>query len=144
ENKIDLFDLQIDQQVSSYLSETAKWAKFLAILGFIMCGLLVVVGFFASSLLTRFGNDGYASGMSIFFTIIYIVLAIVYFFPCLYLYHFANKMQRALRQNDQISLTDSFRNLKSCYKYMGILFIIIIGFYVLIFVGTLISTGSRF
>ncbi|MBC7848277.1 MAG: hypothetical protein H7Y31_01010, partial [Chitinophagaceae bacterium] len=103
ENKIDLFDLQIDQQVSSYLSETAKWAKFLAILGFIMCGLLVVIGVFASSLLARFSNDGYAAGMSIVFTIIYMVLAIVYFFPCLYLYHFANKMQRAIRQNYQIS-----------------------------------------
>ena len=28
----DLFDLHIDQQVTSYLGETAKWAKFLAVL----------------------------------------------------------------------------------------------------------------
>ena len=39
----NLFDLHIDPQSQGYLSETAKWAKFLSILGFIMLGLFVIL-----------------------------------------------------------------------------------------------------
>jgi hypothetical protein len=33
-------------------------------------------------------------------------------------------MQVALRSNDQSQLNQSFRNLKACYRFMGILMII--------------------
>jgi len=142
----NLFDLQIDQPVSGYLRETAKWAKFLAILGFIMCGLLAILAIFAGSLMsTAFGSMSDGTGMSgMILTIIYLIIAIIYFFPCLYLFHFANKMQRALRQNDQFFLTDSFKNLKSCYKYMGILMIIVLSFYVIIFIVAMFTAASSF
>jgi hypothetical protein len=36
-----LFGFGIDQSSRAHLAEAAKWAKFLAIVGFVMCGLIV-------------------------------------------------------------------------------------------------------
>ena len=143
-NNQNLFDLQIDQPVSNYLSESAKWAKFLAIVGFVFCGLFAVLALFAGSFTsTAFGSLGGSAGMSgIFVILIYLGIAALYFFPCLFLFHFANKMQRALRQNDQGSLTDSFRNLKSCYKFLGILMIVILAFYAIAIIVGMLAAAS--
>src|SRR4051812_38378669 len=46
-----LFDLRIDSENTVFLSETARWGRFLSILGFIFCGLLVIVALFAGSLI---------------------------------------------------------------------------------------------
>jgi len=143
-NNQNLVDLQLDEPVSSYLGETAKWAKFLGIVGFVVCGFIAIIGIFAGSttstaLIIVGGNTG-MSGVIV--TLIYLAVVAIYFFPCLYLFHFDNKMQRALRQNDQFLLTYSFKNLKSCYKYLGILMIIVLSLYAIIFIiGILTDSG---
>ena len=115
----NLFELQIDQQSISYLGETAKWAKFLSIVGFVMCGLMVIFALFAGTIIvntiSKLNPDQglAATGMGGFFSIIYLVIALIYFFPCLYLFNYASKMQVALRNNDQINLNKSFGHLKS-------------------------------
>jgi hypothetical protein len=134
--EIHLFELQVDHNVQSYLGETARWAKFLAIMGFVGCGICVLVALFAGTFIagTLAGvgdNRGYMGGLVSF---IYIAIALVMFFPSLYLYNFASRMQVALRSNDQEQLTRSFRNLKSCYRYMGILTIIYLGLIVLLMI----------
>jgi Family of unknown function (DUF5362) len=142
----NLFDLQIDHQSSSYLSEAAKWGRFLAIMGFIFCGLFVLVALFAgtyiaSSMRSFGGAEAFGGGLV---TAMYIIIALVYFFPCLYLFNFATKMQVALRANQQEALNTSFRNLKACFKFLGILMIIGLCFWVLaliIGVGAAMTAG---
>ena len=142
-----LFDLQIDQQSISYLGETARWAKFLSIVGFIICGLMIVLALFAGSLMTALSrlraDDAMQSmaGMGGAFSVIYIVVALLCFFPCLYLFNFAGKMQTALHNNDQTSLNASFGQLKSCFKFVGILTIIVLSFYIL-FAIVIISVAT--
>ncbi len=53
--------------------------------------------------------------------IIYLVIAVIYFFLSLFLYRFASKMKIALNTTDQDSLNNSLGNLKTLYKTMGIL-----------------------
>lgn len=136
----NLFDLQIDHQSSSFLSETAKWGKFLAIMGFIFCGLMVIVALFAGTLMaSMMPGLGTAEGTTAaigggVLTVVYLVLALIYFFPCLYLFNFSSKMQLALRSNQQDVLNTSFRNLKSCFKFMGILTIVLLSFWVLLII----------
>jgi uncharacterized BrkB/YihY/UPF0761 family membrane protein len=143
----DLFDLHIDQQVSSYLGETAKWAKFLAILGFIMCGLAVIVALFGGAFIAAIFNRVGTSESGVFgafVSVIYIGIALLYFFPCLYLFNFARKMQAALRNNDQQNLANSFRNLKACYRFVGILMIILLSFYAIaLIIGIIGAAVSR-
>jgi hypothetical protein len=131
-----LFTLQVDHQGTAFLGETARWAKFLGILGFISCALIVVFAVFVGSIMSYFsrlgGGVGYMPpGVGIFVSVLYILIAVLYFFPCLYLFNFASKMQVAIRSNDQQQLNDSFRNLKSCFRFIGILTIISLGFCVL-------------
>ena len=141
----NLFDLQIDHQSNIFLSEAAKWGKFLAIMGFIFCGLLVIVALFAgtlmASMMSGFGGPesaGAAMGGGII-TVAYIIIALIYFFPCLYLFNFSSKMQAALRSSQQETLNTSFRNLKACFKFMGILMIIALAFWAL---GIIIAIGA--
>jgi len=143
----NLFDLQIDHQSNSYLSEAAKWGKFLAIMGFIFCGLLVIIALFAGTMMASMmsgfgGNSSDATTSAVgggVITFVYIVFALIYFFPCLYLFNFASKMQVALRANQQETLNTSFSNLKSCFKFMGILMIIMLAFWAL---GIIIAVGA--
>jgi len=128
------FGLQVDNGNIPYLAEAAKWAKFLSILGFILCALMIIFGLFAGTFLATlpefnsdFGSMGSAGGMVI--TIWMILAALLYFFPSLYLFNFASKMQTAIRNNDQIYLNNSFKNLKSCFKFWGILLIIVLCIY---------------
>ena len=129
----NLFELQIDQQSISYLGETARWAKFLSIVGFVLCGIMIIVAIFAGTIMatfSRFGNSdalGSSMGLSgVLLSLIYIVLALLYFFPCLFLFNFSVKMQSALRNNDQTNLNIGLSNLKSCFKFVGILTIVVL------------------
>jgi Family of unknown function (DUF5362) len=129
-------ELQIDNISHGYLSETAKWANFLGIVGFVLSGILVIVALFAGTLMGRmssYGGSEAAMGAGMI-TILYLIIAVVYFFMSLFLFRFAGKMKAALYANDQVSLNDSFLNLKNLYKMMGILTIIYLGFIVLAFI----------
>jgi hypothetical protein len=72
-------------------------------------------------------------------TVIYILIALLWFFPCLHLFHFANKMKLALTGNDQEMLNTSFKNLKACFKFMGIITIIVLSFYALALLAVIAS-----
>lgn len=133
-----LFVFGIDQSSRSHLWEAAKWAKFLAIVGFVMCGLIVVIAIFAGSFLATMAtyNEGYRSsaagltgGMGAFIAIFYIGIAILFFFPYLFLFRFATRMKAALNTNDQPTLNTSFQNLKIMFRYVGILTIVMLSFY---------------
>jgi hypothetical protein len=144
ESSLNLFELQLDSEATGYLGDTARWGKFFSIVGFIFCGLLVLaallVGTLLSDVFDRMGTNNFPAGI---FAIIYLVIAILYFFPCLYLFRFSTNMSRALRNNDQSELNRSFKNLKSCYKYIGILTIIYLGLIILVFIINIVSALIR-
>jgi hypothetical protein len=146
------FALQVDNGNIPYLAEAAKWGKFLSILGFIFCALIILMGLFAGTLMSTMfsqfetqspGSFGAISGTVIM--VYYIVIAIVYFFPCLFLFNFASKMQTAIRNNDQVYLNTSFRSLKSFFKFWGIVTIIVLCIFVIaiIFAGFIGAVGLR-
>jgi len=142
-NDQNLFELQVDQQSIGYLSETARWAKFLSIVGFVMCGIIIIIGLFFGTIMStfsRFGNnsEAFSSSMGssgVIISVVYIGMALLCFFPYLYLFNFSSKMQTALRNNDQINLNASLGNLKSCFKFVGILTIVVLSFYLLAIIG---------
>ena len=54
----NLFELQIDAQSNNHLSQAAKWAKFLAIIGFVFCGLLIIWGIYMEIVLNSLSRLG--------------------------------------------------------------------------------------
>jgi Mg2+ and Co2+ transporter CorA len=131
-----LFSLSIDPVTNAHLYETAKWAKFLAVVGMIFLVLMIVAGVFGSAMLfstmggldNEYGGTGMATYGSGIFATYMIVVAVIYFFPLLFTLRFANKMRAALNGNDQQALNTSFQNLKACFRYIGIITIIALVF----------------
>lgn len=119
-------DLQIDQSSHIYLSETARWANFLSIVGFVLSVILAIAGLFMGVFLgstsSTYGNSSFIGAG--FAAVFYLIIAALYFVMSLFLYRFASKMKMALYTNDQETLNNSFLNLKNLYKMMGILTII--------------------
>jgi hypothetical protein len=149
QNDSSLFSLEFDHQVSAYVTESAKWSKFLAIVWFVLCGLMAIFAMFAGSLLASSASlmggvsGGIGAYMGGFITVIYLVMAVITFIPNLFRYQFAVKALRAIRNNDQQTLVESLSKLKSYNKYWGILTIIILAFYILIFVFTILGSLMR-
>ncbi len=147
----ELFSLQIEPITKSYLWETARWAKFLSIIGFIFCILILLGGLFFSSFFSYFarenGTVGSAevnpTGLGVSMAFFYLILAVAYFFPCLFLYRFASKMKTALSGNAQDQLNFSFQNLKSLFKYFGIITIIALAMYGLVLVLAVLGLAAR-
>jgi amino acid permease len=147
---LNLFELQIDQEAMGYLSATARWGKFLAIVGFVSCAIMVVVALFFGKTFAAFAELGggellgnVISRFGAMITIFYLVLAVVWFFPNLFLFRFSVKMQSALRDTDQIQLNASLGSLKSCFKYIGILTIVLLSFYTILFIVGIVVSAMR-
>ena len=128
---------------SSYLKTSAKWATFLAILGFIGSGIMVFVALLMliispiSKLSSTLGLPMSLLG------VVYLLLAIFYFFPAYYLYNFADKTKIALDSNNQDVLDDSLKNLKRMFKFIGIMTIVLIAIYLIMIPTVLILTFSK-
>lgn len=140
-SSFDSFELQLSNTAKDFLKETAKWAYFLSIIGFIFLGLFVLLAFFMFSLGSTLGNLGGMSGMGAmgamggaFIGVIYLLIALLYFFPILYLFKFASKTKKAIAENSTELLTDGLSSLKSHYKFVGILMVIVLSFYAIVFV----------
>jgi len=139
--------VSITEEIKSYLYETAKWGKFLSIVSFVFLGLVVIVLlgllFFGGAAMSDFGEAAGTAGLSFGFMVVFYGFFIaLYFIPTLYLYRFSTKMKTALDANDQESLSSSFMNMKSMFKFWGIFMAIIIGFYAIGIASALIMGGS--
>jgi hypothetical protein len=124
--------LVITTAIQGFLRESAKWAKFLAILGFVFIGLGVIGMLFNISAMASGGIGGAEGGL---FAALYLVFVGISIIPIIYLYNFSRKMQAALLQNSQPLLQDAFENHKSMFKFYGIFVIVLMVFYVLFFIG---------
>ncbi|HEV7330800.1 MAG TPA: hypothetical protein VGN63_07165 [Flavisolibacter sp.] len=134
EQDSSLFSLTIDPAAKSHLLETAKWARFLAMVGFVFLVLVIFVGIYSTVTINRFedsyremggmGSETVLGSAGTGVAVIYIIMAIIWFFPLIFTLRFANQMRNALQSNDQELLGTSFQNLKVCYRYLGIVTVI--------------------
>lgn len=80
------------------------------------------------------------------FTLIYLISAAIYFMPVLYLFQFSQKMNAGLQGEDEAVITEGFRALKSHYRYMGIMMIVVMSLYALLIVfgviGAIITAAT--
>ncbi|RDV12550.1 hypothetical protein DXT99_22555 [Pontibacter diazotrophicus] len=146
ENNMPL-GLRITPPSAEFLRTAARWGKFLAIIGFVMIGFMVLmalgIGAFMSGMMQGMNNTtGVMSALgSSFFSIFYLLFALLYFFPVLYLYRFSSKVQRALDLQSETEIDEAFKNLKSLLKFMGVLTIIVLAFYVLSILVVFLGIG---
>jgi hypothetical protein len=136
----------ITGEIRDYLTETAKWGKFLAIMGYVGIGLIlimavVVIGM-GSSFSPLFPEGSGMGGMNMgFIGFFYIAFAAFYFFPVYYLHQFSIKIKDGLSIPGSQSIAAGFQNLKSLFKFMGIFTIVILSLYALIIIFAIVGAA---
>ncbi len=136
----DQKEIIISEQSIVHLKETAKWSKFIAIIGFVSLGLLILLALFFGVLMSFLPLSDEALPIPGFaYSMIYMIMALIYFFPINYLYKFSKHLREAIdNQNSNSTLDTALKYLKMHYKYIGIMMVILIMVYLLIFIGAFI------
>lgn len=138
--------IEVGSEMLGYLNTTRKWTMFFAILGFIFIGLMLLGGIVAGGMLKSLSGLSNVEGIEgfeetgaflgvaeIMVFIVLLIFAVIYFIPVFYLYRFSRHTSMAVKNLDPAALTKALRNLKSYWVYLGILTIIILVVYFIIF-----------
>lgn len=127
-SEIDITHKEINQ-----LNHFTRWGYLISISGFIVVGFFFLVAFTANSWadsLSYYNHTGsvYQSNsptdFSLFISLSYILMAVIYFFPAFSLFRFTRKTRRALRRSDEVFLEDAQGALKTYFIFIGILLFI--------------------
>jgi hypothetical protein len=135
--------IMVSDEMLGALKSTRPWVMFLAILGFI-CLAFMALG---SLLLIFVGNAmTHQSNMPAFFGpglgMVELILVLVYIFPCLYMLRYGIAIGN-IPNTGQEAMEQALKQQKSFWKFMGILMIILLALYALIFIGA-IALGVMF
>jgi len=145
-----LFSFGIDDVAQGYFVSIAKWNRFMAIAGIVMCFLIVAGMVFGGSfLLSTFsklgrtsGSDTLGGGVFVGVIIFYLICIAVYLIPCFFRLSFSNKMLRAIESRDQELLNESLKHFKTYSAYWGVLTIIGLALFMLYFVIFIIAISA--
>jgi len=140
-------ELALTREAQFYLQESGKWANFLAIVGFIMCGLFLILALCIGaifSMLAKFSPaySAMPTGIFPFISVIYILIDVLYFFFPFYLYQFAGKIKTGLATMNKDIVTESLSKLKSFFKLAGIVTIVMLCLLGLEIVGFIIIASA--
>jgi len=136
EDNHDLKKMEIEQDSLRDLDTTRKWTMFLAILGFIGLGVMLIIGLFAGVFLSVFRTSNIPLGFPEWLVfIIVLILAAVYFFPVLFLFRFSKHVSGAVKSLDKQEMQKALRNLRSYFMYSGILVILVLTVYLIAFIA---------
>lgn len=132
--------LELTEEINHNLHGAGKWSQFLAILGFIGTGFMVLGGI-SVSIITAFipatKPDIFPFPMALF-GLLYIVFAGVYFLPIYYLFRFSSSIKQAVALKKQDQLSIAFNNLRAHYKTFGIIMIVVMCLYPTMIIGMIL------
>lgn len=141
-NKSDIFNLEVDEYGKSTFLEMTRWTKFLAILGFVMIGLLVLFGVgmaMMAGTLSQLSNSPMPAGGGMAFMIGTLFIVGIYIYPIYALLKYSTGMKLAMNTNSKEQFNSAIGYLKNMFKYMGILAIIILSLYAVVFIFMMIG-----
>lgn len=102
---------------------------------------MILLGLLMGTFLSIIGGGedipgmGGMGGMGASIGIVYIVLALLYLYPCVQLFKFSKLAKQAIIANNTEQMTMAFGHMKSMFKFIGIFTIIMLGIYALILLG---------
>ena len=139
--------LIVSEDMRSYIYDTTKWAKFLAIVGFVVSSFLILTSFTigpamqtSPELAASMAKSGISS---IGITLFCLLYAFAVFYPSLLLFKYANKAQFGVLYGEQASLDEAFGKLKSLFKYWSAVTIIGIVLYIILVVFSAVTGAGR-
>jgi hypothetical protein len=141
-----LEQITLNSKSKAFLKEIASWSFFFSILGFITIAFLILLSILMSTIYAPIidmmaKQQALPFDLGLFMSVFYILMAVIYVFPVLYLFKFSRRMKTALSTKSDDTLADAFEMLKSHFKFVGVFTIIILSLYVLL-IGVSIFAGS--
>lgn len=132
---------------------TARWARVLAVTGFVLLGLMLLFSILFSrmlgqllamqALMTGQAPPFDPSVLGIVYALLMLFVAVLYFFPTLFLFQYATRTLRAVRSGfNADGFSRGLQAHRSFYAYMGILMIIVGVLNALAFAGLAIALAS--
>ncbi|MEO7532161.1 MAG: DUF5362 family protein [Sediminibacterium sp.] len=121
-NLNDLLKLEVSPKLKADLLDAAVWGRIIAIMAFCSSALSLIVSINRGAMVTAF----ISAGISVF----------IY----LYLFKFGAAVKKALDTNDQQMLSEGLHSLRTYFKILGVIMMIVIIICVLAFVFLLLGS----
>lgn len=137
----------LSEQAYTHLRKSGGWAMFLAILGFLGAGIMILSGVGLSAM-SGFGGNELSEFMPfrpIMLGLLYLGIGLIYLIPIIYLYRFAQKAREIGQSRHLPGLEQVLQLQFRVYQITGIMVILFIVLYIVIifaFVSFGMSMGS--
>lgn len=134
-----------DAQYAVY--QSGKWANFLAIMGFIGSGFILLCGLLAgvmmSALSTLAGPAGrLPAGFGGIVSFFYVMIAAICFIISRHLYRFGSNIKTGIELQSAETVSIAFKNIHSFFKWKGVILIIILSIYIVAIIGFIIAAAA--
>jgi Family of unknown function (DUF5362) len=131
----------VTQGVLLQLQKTKPWVRFMSVMMFIGAGLMLVVGLVmgiaSSAGMMNQGNKAMGAGLGVLMAAIYALFSVVYIYPALKLWKYADRIRDLLNSRQIIDLEKALNEQRAFWKFVGVMMIVI---FVIYFVAAL--TGA--
>ena len=122
----------VNQSMKDDLLCSAKWMAFLCIIGCIGVVLMIILGIIILAVGSANSVIGAGAGF------LYLILAAIYIYPLIKGFQFANGTKAACLTDNASQLARGFSGLNAMLKFFGIITIVILIIYAIVFIGALI------
>jgi hypothetical protein len=147
-NNADMSSMEVDDQAKLTFLEMARWTQFLAIIGFIFLGLMVLGGIGMGLVLSN--TSGYSNQLGVLAGIggigimmLYVLMAAVMFYPTYALLKYSTCIKAAMHQNDKQKFNEAIVHLKNVFRFYGIITIICLAIYGLMILFIALGAMSK-
>lgn len=139
-----LFSLNLDAQNSYTLRSAASWAKVLGVVGAILGILFIILGIMVQQAVSQYGGMYRSGGLSAsaigsWGMAFYVLVGIVFILTSVFAINAGNKINTALRSNDQALLSSGFANVRNYFAFWAIIIILLL---LLVLLGLLGNMGN--
>ncbi|MFN0016037.1 MAG: hypothetical protein ACKVU2_15950 [Saprospiraceae bacterium] len=128
--------LRITDTLRRHWHSTSRWALFFAVIGFLYLGIIL----FSSLGVSQMGSEGGYTAM------LFLLVGTFIFFPTWFLFQFSQNVQKGNANRDLHATEKGFTFLRRFYQFVGIMTIVLIAFYLLMFIfliGAMAFTMGR-
>ncbi len=129
-------ELKLNAAATENIRQAMWWARFMAIVGFFVTGLLMVIALgcmvggaswsyaMNSLFMQGYGAYDYMGAPFVIMGVAYLIIAVITFFQAYFLFMAGDKVRRALAAGDDTLLAQGMMNLKRYFRLIGILTLI--------------------
>lgn len=121
-------DPKLDR-AASMLHQTKPWVRFISVMMLIGSAFMVLGGF-----VIIVGGAAGAIGASAILGVVYIVMALCYIIPAVFLWKYADGIALFVRERSTGALASALESQKSFWKFVGIFMLVVMAIYAVIIV----------